>query len=99
MIEFPPDLPEIIQYRLRTPILFPGTFDRGVTTRVALPRRQVQFIGSSGVSDAYLVCVAIPPGADAWRVPAGDWQPLSNLPAAWMPFLNRQRGGEMDARK
>lgn len=96
---FPADLPEIIHYRLSTPILFPGTFDKGVTTRIALPRRPVQFIGSSGVSDAYLVCPIIPPGADAWRLTGGEWQPLSTIPRTWIPFLNRERGGEMDSRK
>jgi hypothetical protein len=98
MTDIPLDLPEVLHYRLPSSKRLSGTFDRGVTVRVALPRTPVRFIGSSGVSDAAQVCPTIPPGADAWRVPGGVWRPLATLPAAWKPFLDRKRGSELDPR-
>lgn len=84
---FPDDLPGFIEYRV------------GDTVRTALPRRPVQSISSSGATDAALVCPQIPIGAEAWRVPpATSWSKLSDLPAAWLPFLNRERGTVMDSR-
>ena len=86
-MEYPADLPEIIQYRT------------GKITRTSLCRRPVRYIGTSGCTDAALVCPRIPIGADAWRVQSSDqWRPLSELPEAWLPFLNRERGTEMDPR-
>jgi hypothetical protein len=100
MPEFPPDLPHVLHYRLPSAVRCKGAmYDSGITVRVALPRTSVQFLGSSGISNAQQVCPTIPPGADAWRVPGGDWQPMNTIPLAWKPFLERQRGSEMDPRK
>jgi hypothetical protein len=64
----------------------------------ALPRRPVQGVGGNGQTDAAVVTPQIPVGADAWR-DGNEWRPLSEIPPAWMPFLNRERGGPMDPRK
>jgi hypothetical protein len=64
----------------------------------ALPRRPVRIKGSNGESDAAVVRPRIPYGATAWSVDGETWRPLHELPNHWMPFLNRQRGTEMDAR-
>jgi hypothetical protein len=83
---FPPDLPWLIEYRLDFAVL------------TAMPRKPVEFIGSSGATNAAQVCPRIPYGARAWRVPGGPWRPLSEMPKDWLPFVNRERGTEMDPR-
>jgi hypothetical protein len=98
-MEFPSDLPHVLHYRLPSKYRVPGTYDCGVTVRVTMPRRAVRFISTSGVSNAPETCPTIPPGADAWRLAGGDWQPMSAIPPEWMPFLERRRGSEMDPRK
>lgn len=85
-IEFPADLPWLIFWKC------------GNTDRPALPRRPVSNVSTSGVTDADEVCPQIPYGATAWRLPGGTWQPIETIPAAWLPFLNRQRPGPMDFR-
>ncbi len=86
-MNFPADLPEILEYRL------------GVVLIRALPRRPVFYVGSSGKTNATEVCPRIPHGATGWRLTTEEeWKPLDTLPAAWMPFLNRERGTQMDPR-
>ncbi len=85
-MKFPDDLPELVEYRI------------GVTVRGTLCRRPVRFIGSNGATDSPQVCPQIPIGTDAWRLPGGDWKPLEAIPKHWMPFLDRERGTEMDPR-
>lgn len=86
-MDFPADLPGILHYRV------------GATVRATLPRTPVVYVSSSGSTNAATVCPCIPLGATGWRL-AGEreWKPLSALPAAWMPFLNRARGSAMDPR-
>lgn len=96
---FPDDLPHILHYRLPSKTRIPGTFDRGVTVKITLPRSPVRSISTSGVTNVPEICPTIPVGADAWRVAGGEWRPMSEIPAAWRPFLDRPRGSEMDYRK
>jgi hypothetical protein len=84
---FPPDLPGILYYRVGGVIL------------TTLPRRPVVYVSSSGATNAAVVRPTIPLGCDAWRAdPSGPWLKLDQLPAAWLPFLNRPRNSEMDPR-
>lgn len=76
----PDDLPSILWYRLRSHLAQVS----------ALPRRKVESRGSSGITNVNDVRPSIPYGADGWRAdPNEAWRPLSDLPAAWLPFLNR----------
>jgi len=90
-VTFPDDLPEILFYRLGTathPVSLP-----------TLPRRPVRYVSSNGQTDAAIVCPRIPYGAQSWRIdPEDEWQPLDTIPKHWLPFLNRERGTEMDPR-
>jgi hypothetical protein len=83
---FPDDLPHILEYRV------------GDTIRATLPRRHVEYVSSSGDTNANEICPQIPFGADAVRRIGGPWRKLSALPKAWLPFLYRQRPSEMDPR-
>ncbi len=87
MPDFPEDLPWIIEYRVGKMVL------------TTLPRRPVNFRGSSGTTDASTVRPRIPVGTDAWRVPPSlKWLRLDRLPKHWIPFLQRERGTPMDPR-
>ena len=87
-MDFPDDLPGMLEYRMTSGIVL-----------TALPRRPVETVGSSGRNTAPIVKPTIPHGANAWRrATETEWRPLSTLPAAWLPFLNRQRGTVMDPR-
>lgn len=83
---YPEDLPIILYYRV------------GKTVRVTLPRSPVQNMSTSGVTNADEVCPQIPHGATAWQVANGPWRPMNELPRHWMPFLERERGTELDCR-
>ena len=86
-MNFPPDLPEIIEYAT------------GPVSRYALPRKPVEFVSSSGKTTAAQVCPQIPYGASAWRLTCNhEWRPLSELPKHWLPFLQRARPSVMDPR-
>lgn len=86
-MKFPEDLPEILYWRM------------GECVKPTLCRRPVSYQASSGRTDAPEVCPQIPYGADGWRLSDDEpWRPLSELPQAWLPFLNRPRGSEMDPR-
>lgn len=86
-MNFPSDLPWILEYRVGTVIL------------TTLPRRHVQSVGTSGNSDAAVVRPRIPLGCDGWRRRGEtQWHALDQLPKDWLPFLNRERGTEMDFR-
>lgn len=83
----PDDLPGMIEYKV------------GTMTLTTLPRRPVQSVGTSGDTDADIVRPMIPYGCTGWRLPQEpDWNPLSSIPAHWMPFLNRKRPSEIDMR-
>jgi hypothetical protein len=86
-LTFPEDLPWMIEYRV------------GSTVRITLPRVPVHYVSSSGSTDAAIVCPRIPLGCTGWRR-AGElaWRSLKDVPRAWMPFLDRERGTEMDPR-
>lgn len=87
-MEFPESLPSILQYQMSS----------GVTL-YALPRRPVETVSSSGKTTASYVNPVVPHGAVAWRLVAEDeWHPLSELPEAWLPFLQRERGTVHDPR-
>lgn len=87
-MKFPVDLPWIVEYRC------------GKTVRATLCRHPVAFIGSNGATDSPQVCPQIPLGCDGWRlVGESDWKPLEDIPAHWKPFLERERGTEMDPRR
>lgn len=86
-MSLPADLPDILYYRV------------GRTVRVTLPRRPVEYVSTSGVTNAHQVCPQIPYGADAWQVAGGPWRPLSEIPAHWLPYLQRERGTAHDSRK
>ena len=89
MTVFPDDLPGILHYRV------------GKTIRIALPRTPVAYHGSSVATNATQVCPQVPLGCSGWQLvtdPKGFWRELSELPPAWMPFLNRERGTVMDPR-
>lgn len=84
---YPADLPNVIEYRC------------GKTVRISLPRQPVKYISTSGNTNAAQICPMIPYGCDGWRLSADkDWRPLKTIPAHWMPFLNRERGTELDPR-
>lgn len=84
---FPDNLPYILYYRV------------GKAVIPTLCRQPVKYISSSGVTNANVVCPTIPYGADAWRLRDTDpWQSFKDLPTAWLPYLNRVRGSEMDPR-
>lgn len=84
---FPNDLPGILHYRV------------GNTVIVTLPRKPVQFVGSGGSTTAATVCPRIPYGCSGWRrVSETEWRGIDTLPVAWLPYLNRERGSEMDPR-
>lgn len=86
-VTFPDDLPWMLWYRTRYTVL------------PTLPRKPVAFIGSSGDTNAHVVRPQIPYGATHWRVGDGDtWKPISELPARWLPFLDRTRPSQMDPR-
>lgn len=76
---YPDDLPSILFYRMVS----------RVVVLLALPRRPVESMGSSGITNAPIVRRSIPPGADGWRIDSGDWKPLSEIPKHWLPFLER----------
>lgn len=87
MIDFPADLPAIIEYRC------------GPVVIRSLPRRPVVYISTSGNTNCRDVHPVIPPGATAWRLVTEDkWHPMNTIPPAWMPFLNRRRNWEHDPR-
>lgn len=91
---FPPDLPGIIAYRMGPP----GA-PRPIV-QYALPRRKVEYHGSSGKTNSTEVCPRIPRGAQAWQlVTEAEWRPMDTIPLSWLPFLNRERPSEMDPRK
>lgn len=84
---FPDDLPWVIFYRC------------GSTSRIGLPRRPVHYVGTSGNTDARDVCPQIPYGCTGWKINQyHPWRPLTELPKHWLPFLDRERGSEMDPR-
>src|ERR1700733_13759904 len=57
----------------------------------SLPRKSLQSISSSGVTNAPIVKHYIPDGADAWRLsPDEDWKPMSNFPEEWKQYLERK---------
>jgi hypothetical protein len=86
-MEFPPDLPGIIEYLC------------GPTVIHALPRKMVEYISSSGNTNCRDVHPRIPPGATGWRLATEEaWRPMSTLPETWLPFLHRRRHWEMDPR-
>lgn len=88
-MEFPEDLPGIIEYHMRSGVILH-----------ALPRRPVETVSTSGKTTASYVRPTIPLGCDGWRLVAEEaWRPLSDLPMAWRPFLDRKRGTPMDPRK
>jgi hypothetical protein len=98
-VPFPADLPHILHWRLRSTYRCRGAHhDKGVTVRVTMPRRPVHFVGNGGNTNAAETCAVIPPGADAWRLAGGEWQPMELLPASWRPYLDRARPSEMDPR-
>jgi len=85
---YPDDLPHMLEYRVGTVVL------------TTLCRRPVEYISTSGDTNADIVRPRIPFGCDGWRrVGTRLWQPLSTLPKEWMPFLNRERPGPLDPRK
>lgn len=91
IVTFPDDLPEILFYQLGTA--------RHPVSQPTLPRRPVRYISSSGLTDSAIVCPRIPYGAQGWRVdPEDAWQPLDTIPKHWLPYLNRERGTQMDPR-
>jgi hypothetical protein len=84
---YPPDLPWMLEYRV------------GATVIMTLPRRPVFFISSSGATDAAIVHPQIPYGCTGWRrVGEEAWRALETLPDHWRPFLQRERGTELDPR-
>jgi hypothetical protein len=85
-MEIPDTLPAIIEYRVGSVVL------------IALPRRPVRSRGSSSATDAATIMPRVPLGTEAWRLPGGDWRPLSDVPVSWRPFLNRDRPSAMDPR-
>jgi hypothetical protein len=91
-VEFPADLPEILCYRL-------GTYHGQEVILKQLPRTPVHYVGTSGCTNAAQVCPRIPHGATGWKH-AGEegWRELCTLPRHWFPFINRERGTEMDPR-
>jgi len=77
--EMPESLPWIIWYQV------------GQVLLASLPRREVRSIGSSGCTDAVIVRPWIPAGATGWRADQhSPFRPMSELPAEWMPWLDRQ---------
>jgi hypothetical protein len=86
-VQFPDDLPLMLEYRV------------GSTVRPTLCRRPVRYIGTSGKTDAPMICPRIPRGADAWRR-CGEtvWYGFEQIPEHWLPFLQRMRESEMDPR-
>jgi hypothetical protein len=83
----PDDLPGIIYWQLDFAVL------------TSLPRTPVRYVGSGGATNAAIVRPCIPIGTKAWSQSAdGPWRHLQELPSHWMPFLNRERGTEMDPR-
>jgi hypothetical protein len=80
---YPPDLPWMIEWRMHLERQKPRVL-------TSLPRRDVRGVGSNGATDVMIVRPRIPAGALAWRLPGEQtWRSLRELPAAWMPFLNR----------
>jgi hypothetical protein len=66
---------------------------------MTLCRQPVRFVGSSGTTNAATICPRIPSGCDGWRrAGENDWRELKTIPPHWMPFLNRERGTELDPR-
>ena len=87
-MNFPDDLPEIMEY-----------LTRSGTAIYTLPRTPVETISSSGKTNACYVCPEIPYGAIGWRrVWEKEWHVMEDIPAEWMPFLQRERGTQMDPR-
>lgn len=71
----------------------------GATSRTALPRKAIEYLGSSGRTNQHDVCPQIPVGATAWQLATDThWRPMTTLPKAWLPFLNRERGTALDPR-
>lgn len=90
----PDDLPHVIEWRM--------SYSERYQTDIiltSLPRRPVRMIGSGGKTDAAIVRPQIPYGARGWRlIGEGEWRRLRDIPAHWMPFVNRDRPSEMDFR-
>ncbi len=75
---YPDDLPYMLEYRCGSVVL------------TTLPRTPVVNISTSGDTNAKIVKPNIPYGVTGWRrCGEMEWRPLSELPAEWMPFLNR----------
>ena len=87
-MDFPSDLPWMIYYRMPSGVV-----------RSTLPRKSVEFLGSSGATNAAVICPTIPLGADAWSMPGSDdWRPIDTIPQHWLPYLSRKRGTPHDGR-
>lgn len=95
--EFPDDLPWVVVYRLGMSRGHDG--EPCPIVKSTLPRRPVSFIGSSGNTDAAMVCPTIPHGCTGWKLLGEtEWKPISELPPHWLPFLQRERGTAHDSR-
>jgi hypothetical protein len=86
-VQFPPTLPHCLEYLC------------GSVIRTTLCRTPVSYIGTSGKSNAAIVCPRIPIGATRWRrVGETQWHKWSEVPEEWRPFLQRKRNTVMDPR-